>query len=124
MTTIKRSVTVRLGALAIDALGGGVESGAGSAPGDLVRAIRLYLNDRSGEEPGWTYPRFLRDRNAGKGIELELSVEDSLWSSMEEEAERQGVTVAQLLEHAALYYAAELDAGRVTERMLEDGAED
>ena len=33
---------------------------------------------------------------------------------------RQEVTVEQLAEHAAFYFAAELDAGRVTERILDD----
>jgi hypothetical protein len=37
------------------------------------------------------------------------------------EAARQQVSVTQLLEHAALYYAAELDAGRLTERILDEG---
>ena len=37
------------------------------------------------------------------------------------EAARQHVSVTQLLEHAALYYVAELDAGRLTERILGEG---
>jgi hypothetical protein len=52
-------------------------------------------------------------------VEVELEIDDSLWGQMEREAERQHVTVTQLLEHAALYYAAELDAGRLTERILD-----
>lgn len=119
MKIMKRSVTLKLGAIAIDALGGGAESGTGPSADDLLRAVRLYLNDKDRARAGWTYPRFLRDRNA-KRIELELSLEDSLWISLEGEAERQGVTISELLEHAALYYAAELDAGRVAERLLEE----
>jgi hypothetical protein len=114
-----RSVTLKLGAIAIDALGGETKGGAEPSSEDLMRAVRLYLNDKDRAGTGWTYPRFLRDRNA-KGFEFELSLEDSLWISLEREAEDQGVTIPELLEHAALYYAAELDAGRVAERLLEE----
>lgn len=122
MRIMKRSVTLKLGAIAIDALGGETDGGSKPSPEDLMRAVRLYLNDKDRARAGWTYPRFLRDRNV-QGIEFELSLEDSLWISLEREAEHQEVTLPQLLEHAALYYAAELDAGRVAERLLEDDLE-
>jgi hypothetical protein len=38
----------------------------------------------------------------------------------EAEAGKQGVSAQQLLEHAAFYFAAELDAGRITRRILDD----
>jgi hypothetical protein len=117
VTTMKRSVTVKLGALAIDALGG--KRGRPPASEELTRAIHFYLNDTNRPGAGWTYPRFLRDRNA-VGIEFDLSLEDSLWIALEAEARAQGISMAQLLEHAALYYAAEVDAGRVAERILGD----
>ncbi len=47
-------------------------------------------------------------------------MDSELWREFEEEAERQGVSVEQLAEHAAFYFAAELDAGRVTQRILDD----
>lgn len=43
-----------------------------------------------------------------------------LWADFEREAKRQGVPVERLAEHAALYFAADRDAGRVTQRILED----
>jgi hypothetical protein len=49
-----------------------------------------------------------------------LEVASDLWSDLEQEALRQGVTVEQMAEHAAFYFAAELDAGRVTQRILDD----
>lgn len=121
MTTMKRSVTVKLGALAIDALGG--KRGGEPAPDELVRAIHFYLNDSDRPGLGWTYPRFLRDRNA-VGIDFELSLDDSLWGTLEREAQAQGVSVSQLIEHATLYYAAELDAGRVAQRILGEGLDE
>jgi hypothetical protein len=35
------------------------------------------------------------------------------YEALAEEAERQGVTLPELLAHAALYYLADLDSGRV-----------
>ncbi len=51
---------------------------------------------------------------------MELSVDEGLWDSLEQEAARQGVPAPRLAEHAALYFAADRDAGRVTQRILED----
>jgi hypothetical protein len=83
-----------------------------------LRAIRFYLNDKDGGGAGWGYPEFLRGTGLGGKVDLELTIENSLWRSLKKEAENQGVSVDQLVEHAALYYAAELDAGHVAERML------
>ena len=43
-----------------------------------------------------------------------------LWKDFEGEATRQAVRVEQLAEHAAFYFAAEVDAGRITQRILDD----
>jgi hypothetical protein len=121
MTTVK----VKLGAFA-----GGMlawkhqrDTGAGNgAPSsnDVVRVIGFYLREKGGEDAGWAYPDLLRQGRPEEEVEVELEIDDSLWGQMEREAELQNVTVTQLLEHAALYYAAELDAGRLTERILDE----
>jgi hypothetical protein len=123
---LNRSVTVRLGSFASEALTGGHKHltrpsiGVKPKPDDVLRAVRFYLDDKRSGVPGWAYPDFLREKHPGAEIEFELSIDSSLWRALKEEAKRQSVSVPQLLEHAALYYAAELDAGRVTERILED----
>lgn len=121
---MKQLVTVRLGAFATAALAGKADdSGGKPSTEDVLRAIRFYLNDKRATPVGWAYPKFLRNRSRGREVELELSIEDSLWRSLEREAHGQQVTVEQLLEHAALYYAAEFDSGHVTKRMLGDAGE-
>lgn len=115
---MSRPVTVS--EFALDALVGPKRNGNGQTSVRVARAIRFYLSDRDSGRPGWRYPGFLREREAGAGVELELSIEASLWSSIESEAEAQGVSVSQLVEHAALYFAAEMDAGRATERIVGD----
>jgi hypothetical protein len=54
---------------------------------------------------------------------IELS--DFAWASLEEEADRQGVSVEDLLAHAAMYYLGDLDSGRVARSALvEESPED
>ncbi len=59
---------------------------------------------------------FVRGQEPAKQVEFELDVDEFLWKSLEKEAERQEVTISQLLEHASLYYAAEMDSGWTPER--------
>ncbi|MEA2468489.1 MAG: hypothetical protein QOJ57_2615 [Thermoleophilaceae bacterium] len=40
------------------------------------------------------------------------------WQSLSAEATRQGVTLEELLVHAAMYYLADLDSGRVAARVF------
>lgn len=53
-------------------------------------------------------------------VEMEISVDGAVWSSLSQEARRQEVSTDRLLQHAALYYAAERDSGRLTQRIVED----
>ncbi len=111
-------VTVRLGAFAAEALASRLGNGSHPGPADFVRVIQFYLREGSSDPPGWAYPEFMRERSSSERVDLELSVEDSLWSALEAEANDQDVTVERLLEHATLYYAAEVDAGRIAGRIL------
>lgn len=121
---LKRSVTVRLGELAREALGGEDGPDAEQLPARAVGAIRCYLNDKGLGGLRWRYPPFLQDQESGGDVELELSVDDVLWESLEEEAESQGVSTDRLVEHAVLYFAAEVHAGRATLRILDDLEDD
>jgi hypothetical protein len=117
---LKRAVTVSLGRLACQAIGGEEERGRGQASSAATQAIRCYLNDRGSAVAGWSYPGFLGERPSGDDVELRLSIDEVLWRSLEEEAERQHVSAPEMLEHAVLYFAADLDAGRAAERILDD----
>ncbi len=120
------TVRVKLGAFAGGMLAWKHQRGVGSGDGaeptsdDVLRVIRFYLKEKGSGGAGWSYPDLLREGSPEEEIEVELDIEDSLWRQVRLEASRQNVSVTQLLEHAALYYAAELDAGRLTERILEE----
>jgi hypothetical protein len=118
---MNRSVSIRLGQFAREALAG--EEGSGEPIASRVEAaVRCYLNDKGSDLPGWPYPHFLPVEEPKEGTELQLSVDEVLWRSLVEEAESQGVSAQQLVEHAVLYFAAEVNAGRATRRIiLNDG---
>jgi hypothetical protein len=119
-------VKVKLGAFAGGMLAWKQQRDSGSgdsvhpSSNEVVRVIRFYLKEKEAGDVGWAYPDLLRRGRPEEEVEVELEIDESLWGQMEREAERQHVSVTQMLEHAALYYAAELDAGRLTERILDE----
>lgn len=112
----KRLVTVKLGGFAADALTRKVGGGGDPALADVSRAIQFYLSQSRRQGPGWAYPTFMREECPVGEFEFELDIDDTLWAWLEQEATRQDVTVSQLLEHAALYYAGKMDSGWDTVR--------
>lgn len=85
----------------------------------LLRAIRFYLEEREGEQPGWRYPSFLDGADGASGGR-EVSLPDDLWQQLQAEAQRQDVGAEDLLQHAAFYYGAARDEGRLTQRIAEE----
>lgn len=116
----KRLERVALSRTAVETLGGGGEGAAALARSRLEGAVRLYLRDKGSGRPAWPYPDFLRGAEHAAEVEVEFSVDPALWRSFKTAACKQDVSVDRLAEHAAYYYAAELDAGRITRRILED----
>jgi hypothetical protein len=112
----KRHVTIGLSHLAFEALAGA----RGDTTARVESALRCYLGDRQAGRPAWPYPEFLRGAEMQKEKQLELDVAEELWTDFSAESTRQGVTAEQLAEHAAFYFAAELEAGRVTQRILDE----
>jgi hypothetical protein len=84
----------------------------------LPRAVRFYLDERDGARPGWRYPAFLVEAGGdGEAGGQEVSLDDELWQELRAEAGRQQVSAEDLLQHAAFYYGAARDDGRLTERI-------
>lgn len=111
---MKIPVSLRLGELSLKLL----EGEGDDVAADLERAVRVYLSDSGSSNPGWPYPAALGVIK-GQETELELLLDESVWGRLEEEAAAQEVSASQLASHAVLYYAAEVDAGRVTQRILD-----
>jgi hypothetical protein len=115
----KGAVRLWLSRPAFEVLAGRDRDAFDSAGARMEAAVRCYLSDKGSGRPAWPYPDFLRASETQQDIELEMRLDEGLWNSFESEARAQGVSVQQLTEHAAFYLAAEIDAGRITQRILE-----
>ena len=117
-----RSFEVRLSDFAVGALARGEPRDSEqlrhrSRPRDSLLPAR-----GAARRPGWSVPSTLREERDGRELELELDGE--LLRQLEAEARKQDVSLSRLVSQAAIYYAAELDAGRITQRVLDDLGED
>jgi hypothetical protein len=112
---------VTLGNFGLESLGGSYRRHTETLERSLLQAMRYYLSDRSSGRAGWPYPGFRRDgHHDEQGIDLQIDVDGAVWDDFSKEAERQGVSTDHLLQHAALYFAADRDSGRLAQRILSD----
>jgi hypothetical protein len=113
------AVQVKLGPLAAHSLAASDDPDTERLSQLLPRAVRYYLTDRESGHPGWRYPSFLAGGKAD-GDGTEVSLPEDLWQQLQVEAEGQGVSPEDLLQHAAFYYGAARDEGRLTQRIVEE----
>jgi hypothetical protein len=86
--------------------------------GVVVRTASLYyLADRDSGRAAWRVPRFLASQPEEVGADLRVDVDDETWNALADEARGQGVDTERLAEHALLYFLADLDEGRLAERL-------
>jgi hypothetical protein len=86
----------------------------------LMQAIRYYLAERDSSRPGWPCSRLDEDGEAMEVTSIELDVDGVAWEAFLLEADRQKVSTDRLLRHGALYYLADRDSGRLTQKILEN----
>ncbi len=114
-----RELAVPLGDFDVAALR---DAAGGSCTVEAVarQAIYYYVGDADGGRPGWPYPRFMRDAGPPEvpEVTLSLKVDGAAWERFERLADAQDVEPELLLRHAVLYFAADVDAGRVGDRLL------
>lgn len=81
-------------------------------------ACAYYKSELANERMATLVPRFdqLAAERETRTLELELDAESL--RRLEQEAERQEVKLERLIEYAAIFYLADLDAGRVAERVI------
>jgi hypothetical protein len=91
------------------------------SPAELARrAARYYLSDLGSGRMALRVPR-LDIGGAGKrSMRLDIDLDADSWRGLDAEAKRQQVPVEALVVHAILYFLADLDSGRVSQRILED----
>jgi len=85
----------------------------------VTRAVLYYEAQLPASRIAMSAPRF-KPPNYGHPRDLSLGIPAGVRTTMVAEAARQDVPLEQLYEHAALLYLADIDAGRVADRVLED----
>jgi hypothetical protein len=84
------------------------------------RAARYYLADRGSGRLALRVPRLPRGAAEKPVSRFTVDLDESSWRELAAEAKRQDVSVSALLEHAILYFLADIDSGRAEEKMLAD----
>ena len=122
---MSRSLTLAMDAFGSEALADFAQRQGGSASRVATVAARYYLADPDDDHPGWPVPSSARtaeqERQHG-GVPV-VEVDESTWSALLLEARRQGVDIGVLAAHAVLYFMADVDSGRVAERIADAVAE-
>ena len=91
----------------------------------LTRAVLYFEGELPATRVAMSAPLF-KPAEHGDPRDVVLAIPVAGRERMQAEATRQGVPLDQLYEHAALVYLADIDAGRVADRVLEraEGTED
>ena len=110
-----KSMTLQLDNFGRQALSQFAEENRDSASTVVRTASLYYLADRDSRRPAWRVPRFARTSPDLDGLEIDL--DDDTFAALRQEASGQGVEPSRLAEHALLYYLADLDRGRLAERV-------
>jgi hypothetical protein len=112
-----REVTLRLGPFGKAALERLAQDNNGSSARALQAAALYYLGDRDSGRPAWRVPDVPSPEDDQDVLSVEL--DDETWTALSEEADGQGVTPDLLALHALLYFVADVDSGRLGDRLGE-----
>lgn len=88
----------------------------------LTRAVLYFDGELPATRVAMSAPLFKPEEH-GDPRDVVLAIPVACRERMQAEATRQGVPLGQLYEHAALVYLADIDAGRVADRVLERAEE-
>jgi hypothetical protein len=113
---MSRSMTLRLDEFGRQALADFAEERHDSASVVVRTASLYYLADRESGRSAWRVPSFLDAAPPGADC-LEVDLDDETWTALAKEARGQGVEPSRLAEHALLYFFADLDGGRLADRV-------
>jgi hypothetical protein len=67
--------------------------------------------------PKMSPPRPSESQGDPSARSLELTLESFAWDTLDEEAEREGITTEELITFSVLYYLADVDSGRISRRI-------
>jgi hypothetical protein len=108
------TLTLELDAFARELLGRYARQSGTSLPDVIRLAIRYHLADGNGSAT----PDWLRDAEPARVSErIEVELDERTWTALAATAERRGIDPERLAEDAYLHFLADLESGRVAERL-------
>jgi hypothetical protein len=84
----------------------------------LSLALGYYDSELPSGRAATVVPRFRRTPVDGETRTLALEIEEGMIPRLRREAERRGVELERICEHAALLFLADLDSGKVAEEVV------
>ena len=92
---------------------------AGSQSAAVRTASLYYLADSGRERPMWRVPPFANTRSAAAPGEhgILVDLDEDTWLAVKAEADRQNVSAETLVKHAIVYFLADMDSGRLGNRL-------
>jgi len=111
-----RSVTLHIDDFGREALDTYCRQDGSKASAVVGTAVLYYLADQGLHRPAWRVPALVRHAPVGAHA-LEVELDDPVFRSLEQEAVAQGVAPERLAEHALTYFLADVDSGRLADRL-------
>ena len=91
----------------------------------VTQAVLYYLALLGSERTATRIPSFSRsEAPEGAMMKVELALDESEWSALEQDATKQRLPIERLVEHVVLLFLADIDAGRVAVRVVDEGQEE
>lgn len=115
---MSRTTTIHLEGFAQGSLDRLVTGIRRTPDGVFRTAVLYYLADEGTGRLSWRVPQFRREPTSTRGVDVAFDAET--WAALEEEAQKQQVTPEALAVHALLYLLADLDSGRLADRLGEE----
>jgi predicted DNA-binding ribbon-helix-helix protein len=115
---VERNLRLRLAPFAVDSLA--YEAMRQRVPLEslLRHAALYYLSERSSGRVAVRVPSFALAERAAEAVAVAVELDDRDWERLEDVAALERVSIAVLMQHAAMLYVADADSGTLGARLL------
>jgi hypothetical protein len=115
---VERNLLLSFAPFAVDSLANEARRQGVSLGALLRHAALYYLGESTRERIAVRVPRFAKDEDGGETVTVRIDLEAVDWARLERAAELEHVSVATLIQHAAMLYLSDADSGRLGARLL------